>query len=227
MQEDRAPRAGRAATLLMDLVVPVVGYYLLRAAGLGPVTAVVLAALPTTAFLLQQAVRRRRFDAFGLFVLVLLALGTGVSFLTGSPRFLLAKGGWVAAVVGTGFLLSLLLARPLAFTLARAMLRRSPAGAKLRTPTWDARWESDPAFRRPWRVATVMWGLGLLGDAAARVTMAFTLPVDAVPALSAGLWGVTFVALQVAQHLYFTRTGLWRGLTEASPVPRALGDDAS
>lgn len=210
---------GGIATLLMDLIVPVAAYYALRAFGVGPLTAVILAGVPTAVFLLHQMRRRGRVDALGLFVLVLLAVGVGVSFVTGSPRFLLAKTGWVTAAVGVGFLLTLPLARPLTFTLARAMLQRSPLGAKLRTGTWDERWETDPAFRRPWRVTTVMWGLGLAADAAARVIMAYTLPVDVVPVLGAGLWAVTFVGLQAAQHVYFTRTGLWRGL--AAPAGAA------
>jgi len=32
-------------------------------------------------------------------------------------------------------------------------------------------------FRHIWRVATVMWGMGLLTDAALRVAMSCTLPI--------------------------------------------------
>jgi hypothetical protein len=205
---------GQALTMLMDLVVPVGAYYLLRAADVAPLLALIFAGLPTAVFLIGQAVRRRRIDALGVFVLILLTAGVIVSLVTGSPRFLLAKGGWFTAVIGLAFLATLLLARPLTFTLARAMIRRTPMAQRLRTDTWDELWEHDHTFRRSWRVSTVLWGVGLLADAAARVAMAYTLPVDAVPGIAAGLWIVTFLALQVFQHLYFTHSGLWRTLRE-------------
>jgi hypothetical protein len=205
---------GQALTLLMDLVVPVGAYYLLRALDVAPLTALILAGLPTTVFLLGQAVRKRRIDALGVFVLILLAAGVAVSLVTGSPRFLLAKGGWFTAVIGLAFLATLVLARPLTFTLARAMLRRTPMGQRLATESWDDLWERDREFRRPWRVATVLWGGGLLADAAARVVMAYTLPVDAVPGIAAGLWIVTFLMIQIVQQLHFARSGLWRRLHE-------------
>lgn len=209
---------GDTMMLLMDLVVPVAGYYLLRAAGVGQLLAMVLAVLPTAVFLLIQVRSGGKIDALGVFVLVLLVVGVAVSFITGSPRFLLAKSGWVTASIGAAFLITLLSARPLAFTLARAMLRRSPMATRLRTETWDERWESEPGFRRPWRVATVLWGVAMIVDAAARVIMAYTLPIDAVPALGTALWAVTFVAVQAVQHLYFTRVGLWRDLAGAAPL---------
>lgn len=205
-----------ASTLLMDLVVPVAAYYLLRLAGLDPLPALILGVVPTLVFLVGQAIHRRRLDALGVFVLVLVVACIAVSLVTGSPRFLLAKGGAVTGVIGLGFLATLWMARPLPFTLARAMLRRTPMGAALHTDSWDERWDRNPWFRRVWRVDTVMWAAGLLADSAVRVVMAYTLPVDAVPALSAGLWAVTFVALQVTQHIYFTRSGLWRTLREQS-----------
>jgi hypothetical protein len=48
-----------------------------------------------------------------------------------------------------------------------------------------------------------MWGIGTLLDALIRVVMAYTLPVDVVPALGAYLWPVTFIGLQVPTNMYF------------------------
>lgn len=208
----RRSLAGGAVTLVMDLVVPVAVYYLLRAAGLEPLPALALAGAPTVAFLVAQTIRRRRIDALGVFVLALVVACIAVSLVTGSPRFLLAKAGVFTGLIGLWFLATLLLARPLPFTLARVMLQRTPAGAALRTGSWDDIWEHDAWFRRAWRVDTVIWSIGLLADAAVRVVMAYAFPVDVVRAMSAALWALTFVALQVAQHVYFTRIGLWRAL---------------
>lgn len=210
---------GSVVPLVTDLVVPLVVYYVLRAVGLDPLPALVLAGVPTVAFLVGQSIRHRKVDALGAFVLVLVVACVAVSLVTGSPRFLLAKSGAFTALIGLAFLASLLLSRPLPFTLARAMLQRLPAGAGLHTDSWDVLWERSPWFRRVWRVDTVIWAAGLLADAAARVIMAYTLPVDVVPALAAGLWAVTFIALQVVQHGYFARAGLWRALREPPTEP--------
>lgn len=210
------------ATLVMDLVVPIVGYYVLRSIGLDPVLALILAGMPITAMVCYRAVRQRRVDALGIFVLVVLTGSVTLTLVTGSPRFMLAKDGWFTAAIAIGFLCTLWLRRPLAYTLARAILRPTPMGKTFRTETWDQRWETDPAFRRPWRVATVMWGVTMLADAIVRVVMAYTLPVDSVPALDGALWAITFVSVQVLQHYYFHRVGLWESLRrqpENTPMP--------
>jgi hypothetical protein len=41
----------------------------------------------------------------------------------------------------------------------------------------DDPWTTDPVFRHIWRVTTVMWGMGLLTDAALRVAMSCTRPI--------------------------------------------------
>ena len=58
-------------------------------------------------------------------------------------------------------------------------------------------------------MTTVIWGVALLIDAAVRVAMAYTLPIDSVPGLSGALWIVTLVALQIITNIYFLRSGLW------------------
>ncbi|WP_181776172.1 VC0807 family protein [Amycolatopsis pittospori] len=200
--------------VLLEIVVPVAGYYVLRAFGMDVLLALALCALPTVLFVLYRAIRLRKVDTFAIFVLTIFAVSVGVSFVTGSPRFMLAKAGWFTGAIGAAFLVSLLFTRPLAFTLARSMLARSPWAETLRATEWNDLWPRHRWFRRAWRVATVLWGVGLLADAAGRVLMAYALPVDAVPALGTALYGVTFVAVQVMQHLYFRRVGLWRRLAE-------------
>ena len=55
-----------------------------------------------------------------------------------------------------------------------------------------------------------MWGTGLLADAVVRVVISYTLPVTVVPGLSAALWPVTFVVLQVVTNVYYQFAGLNR-----------------
>jgi hypothetical protein len=88
---------------------------------------------------------------------------------------------------------------------------------------WDELWATEPAFGRIWRVSTVMWGVGLLVDAAARVLMSYTLPVPVVPGLGGALWPVTFIVLQVVTNVYYHRAGLYRMLG-ASWISRGADD---
>lgn len=208
----RGGLGGPLVSLVVDLVVPVAGYYVLRACGLGPVPALVLAGAPTAAAIAYRSARRHRMDTLGAFVLVVLAGSVALTFVTGSPRFLLAREAWFTAAIGAGFLVSLRFRRPAAYSIARSMLHHSRLGSTLAVDAWEVYWPQEPWFRRTWRVTTVLWAGGLIVDAAIRVVMAYTLPVDTVPGLAGALWAVTFVALQAMQHLYFTRVGLWTWL---------------
>jgi intracellular septation protein A len=213
------------APLLVDIVVPIAAYYVLRGVGTGQVAALILGAVPTAVFAVYQAVRDRKVDALGAFVLVIIAVSTAMVFVTGSPRFLLAKEGWFTGAVGVSMLGSMLLGKPLGYRLARSMLERTPLGARLHTEVWEQLWERERWFRRAWHIVTAIWGIGTLADAVLRVIMAYALPVDTVPGLGGALTAVTFVGLQVVQQIYFVRVGLWQrlrdlpddGLTEAEP----------
>ncbi|MFI9273380.1 hypothetical protein ACIGXM_22065 [Kitasatospora sp. NPDC052896] len=71
-------------------------------------------------------------------------------------------------------------------------------------------WKREPAFRRIWRVPTAIRGVAMLLDAAARIVMAHTLPVDLVPRLGASLRPVTLVLLQLVNGVCYELAGLWR-----------------
>ena len=80
---------------------------------------------------------------------------------------------------------------------------------------FDDLWNSEPQFRHIWRVASVLWGVGLLTDAVLRVVMPYTLPIPVVPGLGGALWPVTFVLLQVVSNVHYHRAGLYRILGAA------------
>ena len=165
----------------------------------------------------MKLVRHHRLDHLGTLVIAMMLLGVGVSLIAGSPQFLLAKEGWITGLWGAWFLISLRSRRPLAFIFSRQLLEgrripgpRAAASENLRATSWDGLWKSIPKFRRIWQVSTLIWGCALLIDAAIRVAMAYTLPIDMVPALSGALWPVTFIGLQAITGFYYYQAGLWR-----------------
>lgn len=141
---------------------------------------------------------------------------TDTELIIGSPRFLVAKDGVLTAAWGGWFLISLHGRWPLTFRYTRPLLegrqvydRRRRRWAPPIGQSCDQLWERSPCFRRVWKVTTLIWGVALLVDAAARGAMAYTLPVDSVPGLSAALWIATLVLLQIITNLHFLRSGLW------------------
>ncbi|HEY5400844.1 MAG TPA: VC0807 family protein [Trebonia sp.] len=143
------------------------------------------------------------------------------SVLTGSPRFLLAKDGLVTGAWGIWFLVSARgQRRPAALIFGRPLMEPMRLFA---VRSWDLLWDAEPKFRRIWRVASVIWGMGPVIDATARVVISYTLPVGPVPAIGSLLYPVTFAVLQVAGNVYFHRAGLYRllGARWLAPGPKA------
>jgi len=205
----RAPAARRrvlrvGARVVLSLLVPSALYYGLRALGqsvyLSLVVSTVLSALPA----LWTFVRHRRVDGVSTYVTAMMLGGLVVSLVPGSTRFLLARESVMTGVTGVWFLVSAgaRSRRPLAYLFTRPLLE-----GRLRWPgQWDQLWEVSPPFRRLWRVSSVLWGLGLLADAAARVVLAYTVRPDLVPALGVGLYVATVVVLNVVVTLYQVRS---------------------
>jgi hypothetical protein len=233
--DTQGTRAGRQASkrrggwrdLLVSIAGPVAVFYIIT--GLhGGVLAALLAssALPAVDVLVDLA-RRRRPGTMGLLILAALAASAALALIAGSSRLLLARDGFLTGAWAVYMYVSLLANRPATYVISRPLLegRRllDPVSRQRIKPTasFDELWDRLPGFARLWRRTTVIWGTAILADAAARILMAWTLPVRLVPGLGAALWPVTFVALQVVTNVYFARAGFWRML--ATPVQR--GDD--
>jgi len=218
------------ALLVLDVGAPIGLYYGLRAAGLSTLVALGAGAIVSAVGVIIQLITRRRLDGVGGVVVVSVLATIALSLITDSPRFLLARDGFITALWGLWFLATLrarwgpLSRRPAAFALARPLMEgRRPFG----TASWDEVWAREPAFQKIWRVSTIIWGAGLLADAVLRVLMSYTLPVGAVPGLGGVLWPVTFILIQVVTNVYYHRAGLYRLLgapindwRPGRPVPR-------
>lgn len=211
---------------MFDLIVPLALFYGLRGAGVGIYLALLAGALASALTAIVVVATQHQLDAIAIFVLTTMLLSVGVSLLTGSTRFLLAKEGWLTAVTGVWFLGSLSARRPLAFHFSRPLLE-----GRLGWPAdWDATWDRAPRFRRMWRVSTALWGAGTLLDSVVRVVMAYTLPVDLVPALSSAMYGVTSAVLVVVTNIYYRVAGAYdpdSALHRAEPRRAGAGQSAA
>lgn len=208
-QEPPRPASrGRAAlTMVWDIGAPIGMYYLLHGLGMSSFLALLLSAILPGLTSVYQVIRAGRLDGLGLFMVSVTVASALASLVSGSPRFLLAKDGWLTAFSGIWLLVTARGDRPVVFFFARALLegRIGPHGE-----SWDVLWDELPGFRRVWRVAGVIWGVATLADAAVRFAMAYTLPVNVVPGLNGVQYAVLFVLLQVVTNVYYFRVGLYR-----------------
>jgi hypothetical protein len=221
-------QARRAAWWLVragvGLAVPLVVYYGLRHAGasvyLAVLTSTVVSVVPSAATLLRE----RRLDHLSTYAMAMMLGALVLSLVSGSPRFLLAKGALLTGATGVWFLVSARGPRPLAYTFVKPLLEGRlgwPAG-------WDAAWAASPRFQRMWRVSSVLWGIGTLADAALRVVMAWSLPPDRVPLLANLLYGVTTAVLIVVTNIWYIACGAWNrrsALWAGTGVPGSVPAD--
>ncbi|MGG2460198.1 VC0807 family protein [Streptomyces sp. RGM 3693] len=209
--------------LVWDVGAPIVLFYALRALGTSTFAALLAGAVLPVVTAGVYWLRDRRLEGMAAFMAGVMLLGMVISLISGGTRFMLARDGWVTAVAGLCFLGSVRARRPLAYLGARPLLE-----GRFRSDgtSWETLWGNEPVFRRIWRVSTVIWGLALLIDAAARVVMSYTLPVNVVPGLGGLLWPVTMVLLQLVNGVYYRVAGLWR-LTAGSGRREGSRSDAA
>ena len=159
---------------------PITLHYALHAAGVSNLVALGAGAVVPAVGVIVQLLTKRHLDGMGSLVVVTAVAAIVLSAITRSPRFLLAKDGLLTAVWGVWFLATIRFRRPTAFVMARPLLEGRHAFS---AGSWDDLWSSEPQFRHIWRVASALWGVGLLTDAVLWVVMSYTLPIPVLTGL--------------------------------------------
>lgn len=211
------------AKIVIDVVIPIAGYYTLRSTGVTQVVALCLTSIPAVAYFLYRKSRGQRVDAFEVFLLSIIAMSNGATLVNDNPRIFLSMDGWVSYGIAVACFVSLSTRRPLVYLLIRSLLDNTPLRVKHHTAEWDDLWERDPGFRRPWVVSTVVWGLLNIGTGTVRLGIAFFLPVDLAPMLLGIMTLEIVVVTQVWQSWYLRRCFRKRGgFVPPDPLPAPL-----
>jgi len=193
-------------TLLIDVVAPLAVFYGLRAAGVSPLLALLAGAVLPLAGAARDLAGHRRPDGVRVFVLAVMTVTVAASLITGSPRALLVRSAVLMAALGLFLLFTLRARRPFLYAAAQTVL--PPEKQRV----WQDNWDRHPPFRRLLWLLSAVWAAGCLLDAAIRLALALTFPVDTVPALDAGLLVVTLAVLLAIQRVfgraYLRRHGL-------------------
>jgi hypothetical protein len=200
----RVVRANLMA-VVFEVIVPMVLFYGLRAAGVSQWWALMAGVLVAAPYVVWTAVRNRRIDLVALVTLSVLVLSVVLGLLSDDPRTLAIREGWTAALgglFGAWMLVTVFVGRPAQLTLGRtiAEVKRGAEGAA----AWAARWDSDARFRRGLRIDTAAWGAVLLAHAVVHVVLVYTLPIDLISLVTTVVW-LGVLACLIAWHVWYIR----------------------
>ena len=140
---------------------------------LGEVNALIASSGPPIAWSLIEFARKRRVDALSVLVLTGIALSLLAFLGGGSAKFLQLREKLVTVTIGLVFLGSAAIGKPLIYQLARATIMR-------RSPHELADFEAlrdNVHFRRVMMIMTLVWGVGLLAEAAVAAALVFALSI--------------------------------------------------
>jgi hypothetical protein len=192
---------GFATDIGVNAVLPLI-IYSATSARLGQVDALIASSIPPILWSIVEFARRRRIDALSVLVLAGIALSLLALAGGGSVRFLQLREKLVTGVIGTVFLVSAAIGRPLIYELARAnALRKSPADASAMEELRD-----EPAFRRSMTVITLVWGFGLIADVLVAIVLVFSLSIREYMVVNSVLGYAVMGALALWTFWYGRRT---------------------
>ncbi|HUZ23346.1 MAG TPA: VC0807 family protein [Streptosporangiaceae bacterium] len=209
---------------IFDIGGPLITYAVLRSAGMGTVTSLVVSGVFPAIGVAIGIIAHRRADAIGILVLAGIAVGTVLGLIAHSARLVLVEGSVPTGVFGLICLGSLWGRRPLMFRFALEFMGPdTPKGRE-----FDGLWQYE-GFRRAFRNLTAVWGLAYLMEAAARIVIVEHTSTGIALAVSKVMpLAVTAVLAvwTVAYSLYQKRKGeRLAAAMESSEVPGADPDD--
>ena len=157
---------------MANFVLPYVIYGQAKPA-LGEVGALIASSGPPIVWSLVEFARRRRVDALSMLVLAGIVLSVLAFFGGGSVHLLQLREKLVTALIGLVFLGSAAIGRPLVYQLARAgMVRRKSS----ELAAFEGLRE-NVFFRRTMTLMTLVWGFGLVGEAALSCVLVYAVSV--------------------------------------------------
>lgn len=175
-----APRfGGLYRTLTISLVIPLIVIQVLLHRGVPPVYALAAATVFPLGEMVYEAVTSKRIGLIAIVSFTGIVVGFGLSFATGNAIYALLKDSLFTTVFGLLFLGSLLTPRPLIYRLNLDFAGTGTAARAAAEELW-----SRPGAPRVFRLITLVWGTGLVFEAALRVVVALTLPIGTATAAS-------------------------------------------
>jgi hypothetical protein len=164
--------AGVGVEILVNFVLPFLIFDFAKGR-LGEVHALMASSIPPIVWSLVEFIRRRRVDAVSMLVIAGIVLSLLAFMGGGSVRFLQLREKLVTVIIGLVFLGSAAIGKPLIYELARATMKRRSSSE---LESFEAL-RGNVHFRRAMTVMTLVWGFGLVGEAAASAVLVFILSI--------------------------------------------------
>jgi hypothetical protein len=197
---------GLLRSIVINAIVPLIIYNLLKSRGASDLVALGVAAVAPALDGLVSVLRQRRLDLLSGLVLAGIVISMIAVLLGGDTRVLLIRESILTGALGVACFVSLLFPRPLMFYFGRYF---ASGNDPVKAQGYDRMWQF-PYFRYVNRVITVVWGVAFTGEFALRAVMAFTLPISVVLAVAPVALG-SITVLTILWTLAYSRRARRRG----------------
>ncbi|GHG53241.1 VC0807 family protein [Streptomyces griseocarneus] len=172
-------------SIVFNVVLPIVTYNQLTDRGWSEFAALAVSGLWPLADTVVYLIWHRRIDEFAVITMIFMVLTLVVTGIgPHSTRLLLVKDSAVTGLFGVVCLVSLATPRPLMFYLGRKF---GTDGTKEGVARWNGMWEQLPGFRRTLKTITMVWGVGYVVEAAARIALSYALSTSAMVGVNSAL----------------------------------------
>jgi glucose uptake protein GlcU len=157
--------------VLLDFVVPAVGYLVLHALGMSDVWALTAAGSATAGLAVVNTARSGKADLFGILVGAELAASIALAVWTHDPRLVLARTALYLVIFGAVLAWSGASGRPMTYPSARPMATK---GDPVRGLAYTAAWENSAELRGIHVRLSVTIGVLMIAYAVLRLAIIFT-----------------------------------------------------
>ena len=166
-------RGGRLRALLptlLDIVVPVILYFILKKVGFDDFWALTVAGVGTGLWTLYTTIKRRKLDWIGILVILEIILTIALLYTTNDPRVVAIKPAFYTALTGLYFLFTCFVGKPIVYLAVAPM---ATEGDPVRTEAYSLAWDESAKFRLIERMITAAFGIALLIEAVLRVFIVY------------------------------------------------------
>jgi hypothetical protein len=160
---------------LLDIVVPVVLYFVLKKVGFSDFWALTAAGVGTGVWTLYTTIKRGKLDWIGILVILEIILTVALLFVTNDPRVVAIKPAFYTALTGLYFFFTCVVGKPIVYLAVTPM---ATEGDPVRTEAYNLAWVESPKFRLIERGITAMFGLVLVVEAILRIFIVYHYSVD-------------------------------------------------
>ena len=193
-------------SLIFGAALPIGIYFIVRGHVHTDTQALIIAGCFSVGWIVLQFIRQRRVDVVGAAVLVGFALGVITSTLLGGNAYMLkVRDGFLTLLFGIACIVTLYTHdRPALFYVSRYL---SAGKDPVKLSAFD-RLHELPIGRHTFRLLSVVWGIGLVVEASARLTLADILPTGTFLAVSPFITATVIGGLFAFTVVYTKRTQL-------------------